>query len=223
MAIIFLMPNPINSDLDFVGSKVKDILASSGFVIGEERKNTLRLLAGFGLRGKVFYLLNEHSNYDEKFRLAEKVSKSSSVVLFSDAGTPCVSDPGYDFIDLCYSLNIKIKTLCFESSIMAALSASGFYAEKFVYAGFPPIKGEDRKNFFKHLPINRMTTVFLERPYSIKKIIDELRVVKKRIFIHQNIGFENEAFLRGFYKDIASNKEILSKAPFAVVIEGDNA
>ncbi|MBC7196886.1 MAG: hypothetical protein H5U39_06505 [Deferribacterales bacterium] len=223
MATIFLMPNPINSDLEFIGRKVKDILKSSDFVIGEERKNTLRFLAGIDLRGKDFYLLNEHTDYDEKFKLAKKVSESNSAVLFSDAGTPCVSDPGYDFIDLCYSLNIKVKTLCFESSIMAALSASGFYAEKFVYAGFPPIKGDERKNFFKNLPINNMTTIFLERPYSIKKITDELKVVKNRIFIHQNIGFKEETFLRGFYKEIEKKRDLLTKAPFAVVIEGNNA
>lgn len=223
MATIYLMPNPINSNLEFVGSKVKEILASSDFVIGEERKNTSRLLAGFKLKSKDFYLLNEHTKYDEKLDLAKKVSEANAVVFFTDSGTPCVSDPGYDFIDLCYGLKIKVKTLCFESSIMAALSASGFYAEKFIYAGFPPIKGKERKNFFKNLPISKMTTVFLERPYSIKKVIEELKVVKKRIFIIQNIGFESETFLRGFYQEIEKGKDLLTKAPFVVVIEGDNA
>ncbi|MBC7197261.1 MAG: hypothetical protein H5U39_08425, partial [Deferribacterales bacterium] len=180
----------------------------------------LRMLAANNLRGKEYYLLNEHTTYEEKLTLAQKVKSADVVALFSDAGTPCISDPGYDFVDMCHLLEIEIKSLNFESSILAALSVSGFYAEKFIYAGFPPIKGEGRKKFFKNLPANNCTTVFLERPYVIKRIIDELSVVNSRIFIHINIGFEDERYLRGYIGEIVKSKGELRKSPFVVVVEG---
>lgn len=222
MPTLYLMPTPINGDFSLLNHLAKDLLCLADIIIGEEKKQTIRLLAANNLREKPFLLLNEHTNYEEKFNIAKLISNKKTAILFSDAGTPCVSDPGYDLVDLCYGLNINVKTLCFESSVMAALSASGFYAEKFVYAGFPPIKGGERLQFFKNLPVSGMTTVFLERPYALKKVVDELKHVKTRIFIHINIGFENETFLRGHYKDFAAKKDSLPKAPFAVVIEGKN-
>jgi 16S rRNA (cytidine1402-2'-O)-methyltransferase len=223
MPKLFLIPTPLNQEYNLISESSKEILTIADFVIGEEKKVVLRLLAANKLRGKQYYLLNEHTKYEEKFSLAQKVKSANIVVLFSDAGTPCISDPGYDFVDICHLLQIEVKSLNLESSILAALSASGFYAEKFIYLGFPPIKGEKRKNFFKSLPVNNFTSIFLERPYVIKKIVDELSVVKSRIFISINIGFEDEKYLRGYIKDIAKEKEQLKKSPFVVVVEGANS
>lgn len=223
MPKLFLIPTPLNQEYNLISESSKEILTIADFVIGEEKKVVLRLLAANKLRGKQYYLLNEHTKYEEKFSLAQKVKSANIVVLFSDAGTPCISDPGYDFVDICHLLQIEVKSLNLESSILAALSASGFYAEKFIYLGFPPIKGEKRKNFFNSLPVNNFTSIFLERPYVIKKIVDELSVVKSRIFISINIGFEDEKYLRGYIKDIAKEKEQLKKSPFVVVVEGANS
>lgn len=220
MPKLFLIPTPLNQVYNQISDSSKGILSKSDFVIGEEKKNVLRMLAANNLRGKAYYLLNEHTTYEEKLTLAQKVKSADVVALFSDAGTPCISDPGYDFVDMCHLLEIEIKSLNFESSILAALSVSGFYAEKFIYAGFPPVKGEGRKKFFKNLPANNCTTVFLERPYVIKRIVDELSVVNSRIFIHINIGFEDERYFRGYIGEIVKSKGELKKSPFVVVVEG---
>ena len=222
MAILYVMPVPLNLKYDDMPTSSEMALKSADFVIGEEKRNTIRLLASKGLKEKCYYLLNEHTTFEEKTELAQRVLNASKVCLFSDTGTPCVSDPGYDFVDMCHRLKITLKPLGFESSIISALSVSGFYAENFFYAGFPPQKGYKRKIFFENIFKSAITTVFLERPYSLKQLFIDLKNCQKRLFIISNIGMPEEHYFRGFFEEFIKMADKKEKSPFVVVLEGKN-
>lgn len=222
MATLYVMPVPLSLKYEDISKTSLNALSSADFVIGEERKNTLRLLAAADFRGKPYFLINEHTTSQEKLELAHKASGVSSVCFFSDGGTPCVSDPGYDFVDMCHELKVTLKPLGVESSILSALSVSGFYAEKFNYAGFPPHKGDSRRLFFRNIFKDDVTTVFLERPYALKKLLEELENCNKRVFIIFNIGMPGEHYFRGHIKDVIKNINKDEKSPFVVVLEGHN-
>ena len=200
---------------------VKEIITISDFVIGEDKKNTLRLLAASQSRGKKYFLLNEHSNFQDKKDLVDCVKKVNSVVLFSDAGTPCVADPGFDFVDMCYKNGIEVFSIPGPSSITTAISVSGFYAENFCFLGYPPRNDRDRSHFRNKIRKNKQTLVIFERPYALKNCMVDLRQIDRRLSISFNLGMHNEKTIRGYIDDIEDELEDMPKSPFVIVIEGE--
>ncbi len=219
MIKLYVMSMPLDGIFkDLTENSVK-IIKKCDFVIGEERKSVLRVLATANSREKEYFLFNEHSEKID-YSLINKILNAENVCFFSDAGTPCVADPGYKFIDECHKNKIKIISVPGPSSITAALSVSGFFAEKFYFAGFPPKKDPERKHFFNKIFETKDTVVFLERPYVLKKIISDLEKCKKRILIAVNLGMPDEILIRGFINKIKNKLDNLPKAPFTIVLEG---
>jgi len=75
--------------------------------------------------------------------------KNEINIFFQTLGTPCVADPGYDLVDMCYNEEISIQSIPGPSSITTGLSLTGFYAERFFFAGYPPLDKKERKSFLQ--------------------------------------------------------------------------
>lgn len=211
---------PLSVGFDRIDEDLQHIICNSEVVIAEEKKTAHRVLARSGCRGREFFLLNEHSDLDYKRSLVNRVKSAALSCLFSDQGTPCVADPGYDFVDMCYEKGVQVFSFPGPSSITSALSLSGFYGERFYFAGFPPREKKLRKKFFDNLFINENTAVFFERPYVMKKLSDELIPFKRRLVVVYNLGMKNEKVIRGYISDICDQLKEMPKSPFVVVLEG---
>ncbi|WP_188020351.1 SAM-dependent methyltransferase [Deferribacter autotrophicus] len=214
------MATPLSQNYSEIPEYQISILKNVDLFIGEEKKFTVRLLAFLKMRDKPYLLINEHSVDDDYLVALDEIKKVESAVFFSDCGTPSVADPGYKLINMAYQNGVEVLSLPGPSSIMAALSVSGFYAERFYFAGFPPKKGYERKNFFKKLERFKETVVLMERPYACKRVLDELQYLKKRISISFNLGMPDEKTFRGFPKDVSKMLNDVKKAPFVIVMEG---
>ena len=219
MPNLYIIGMPLDGVFKDLTEKTIKIIKKCDFIIGEERKSVLRVLATVNDRKKPYFLFNEHSQ-EVDYSLINEVLKAENVCFFSDAGTPCVADPGFKFINECHIKKINIISIPGPSSIVTALSVSGFYGEKFYFAGFPPRKNKERANFFKNISKIKETVIFLERPYALKKISADLKMLKKRILIAVNLGMPNELLIRGYFDDIKNELNHLSKSPFTVVLEG---
>ncbi|TYB34119.1 MAG: hypothetical protein FXF49_02885 [Flexistipes sinusarabici] len=211
---------PLSVGFDSIDEGLQSIIQKSEIIIAEEKKTAHRVLARSGCRGRDFFLLNEHSGLKDKRFLVDKVSSAGLSCFFSDQGTPCVADPGYDFVDMCYAQGIDVFSFPGPSSITTALSLSGFYAEKFYFAGFPPRERPSRIKFFDKVFSCEDTVVLFERPYVMKKLVDELVVFKRRIAVVYNLGMRDEKVIRGYPKEIAGKLKNMPKAPFVVILEG---
>ncbi|MGC8924593.1 MAG: 16S rRNA (cytidine(1402)-2'-O)-methyltransferase [Calditerrivibrio sp.] len=213
---------PLDEEYHNLPDDLKDIARSSDFVIGEEKKNVLKFLARSDARGKEFILLNEHTEEHDYFDIVDRVKNAGKVLFFSDGGTPCVADPGYKFIDLCHNVGVSIVPYPGPSSITAALSISGFYAERFYFAGFLPKDRSLYKKFAEKIEIIGETTVIFERPYGMKNIIEFVKLIKQRkICIIFNIGKPDFYYIRGTMEDISNcllNKKNI-KSPFVAIID----
>ncbi|MCD8567223.1 MAG: SAM-dependent methyltransferase [Geovibrio sp.] len=117
MAVLKILASPISGDYSQLPAYVLDEIKNADLIIGEERKTTLRFLAAVGCRGYEHRLLNEHSTDEEKKELIETVTSAETIVLFSDAGTPCIADPGYDFVDMCINAGVEVRSLNAVSAI----------------------------------------------------------------------------------------------------------
>lgn len=220
MAVLKILASPLSGDYSHLPSYVLDEIKNADLIIGEERKTTLRFLAAVGCREHEYRLLNEHSTNDEKAELIEEVASTGTALLFSDAGTPCVADPGYDFVDMCISKGVEVKSLNSVSAVTAAVSVSGFYAETFLFAGFPPKDKAERVKFFNHMKNTKQTAVIFERPYALVRTLEELKGIGKRMSLSLNLSAPDEKNCRGTASDLLSLLPEGLKVPFVIVIEG---
>ena len=220
MAVLKVLASPISGDYSHLPAYAAEEIKSADLIIGEERKTVLRFLAAMGCRDKEYRLLNEHSAKDEKAELVQETASVGTALLFSDAGTPCVADPGYDFVDMCINKGIEVKSLNAVSAITAAISVSGFYAESFLFAGFPPKDKLERPKFFNHMKNTKQTAVIFERPYALVRTLEELKGLGKRISLSLALSTPEEKNYRGTASDILALLPEGVKVPFVIVIEG---
>jgi 16S rRNA (cytidine1402-2'-O)-methyltransferase len=220
MAILKVLASPISGDYSHLPAYVLEEIKSANLIIGEERKTVLRFLAAVGCREKEYRLLNEHSTKEETAELVQEVSEIGIAILFSDAGTPCIADPGYDFVDMCINKGIEVKSLNAVSAVTAAISVSGFYAESFLFAGFPPKDKAERPKFFNHMKNSKQTAVIFERPYALVRTLEELVGLGKRLSLSLNLSAPDEKNYRGTATDILKLLPEGVKVPFVIVVEG---
>lgn len=218
MTTIYVAGTDITGDYSNTPLHIKEIAASCGLIIGEDRKNLGRFVAAVEARDKEQMFLNEHSLKREKEFLLEVCSEYENILLISDAGTPCVADPGHDFINMAWKAGYKVISVPGPSSITAALSVSGYYAEGFHFMGFPPREKDKRKKFFDRVANSRDTVVLMERPYALSKLMDEVEDIDKQMSLSVNLGFPDEKTYRGTASEIKKNVPADMKAPFILVI-----
>jgi 16S rRNA (cytidine1402-2'-O)-methyltransferase len=146
--------------------------------------------------------------------------------LVSEAGTPGISDPGNLLINYLHQENVcaEIIPIPGPCAAIAALSAAGFSADRFLFLGFLPTKNK-RKKFLARISENMETTVFYESPYRILKTLEELTATiedqNRRIFVGRELTKKFETSYRGTFQDIiAQVKTHPIKGEFVVVVEG---
>jgi len=218
MPVIYVAGTDITGDYSNLPSHLREIASSCGLVIGEDRKNLGRFVAAADIRSAEQMFLNEHSLKREKDFLIEVCAEFEQVLLISDAGTPCVADPGYDFINMAWKAGYKIVSIPGPSSITAALSVSGYFAESFHFMGFPPKEKDKRKKFFDRVDNNRDTVVIMERPYVVHQLLNDVVFIDKQMSLSVNLGMPDEATYRGKAKDILKTIPEDMKAPFVLVV-----
>lgn len=216
MSTLYVLGTSITDNIKDISQNTINIISKCNVAIGEERKIALKLLNIANSNADLF-LINEHSTDEDRDKISDILLDKEVSVFFSDAGTPCISDPDYKFIKLCRDKGIIVKSVPGPSSITAALSISGINASKFIFNGFPPREKELRKKYFSQLENMEYTTVFMERPYALEATIKDLEFIKSKISICLNLGKENEeSYFDTPNKllNIIKNK----KAPFIVII-----
>jgi 16S rRNA (cytidine1402-2'-O)-methyltransferase len=122
--------------------------------------------------------------------LIARLEKGQSIALVSDAGTPGISDPGVRLVRTAHEHGIKVIPLPGPSAIVAALSASGFPADEFVFMGFPPRGGDARQEWFARLREEERTVVFFESPHRIKRTLTDLQpyLVNRQILVARELS-----------------------------------
>jgi len=218
MAVLYVAGTDITGEYSYMNPYLKEIAGECGLIIGEDRKNLGRFAAAADCRDKELMHLNEHSLKREKEFLVEVCLEHGKALLISDAGTPCVADPGYDFIAMAWKAGIEVVSIPGPSSITAALSVSGYFSESFYFMGFPPREADKRKKFMDRVNNARDTVVLMERPYVVSQLMDEVQFLDKKMSLSFNLGSANEKTYRGTAKEIAAAIPSDIKAPFVLVI-----
>lgn len=150
------------------------------FVVEDLRsaRRFLRLIdKNFPIDDTEFYILNEHTNNAILGTYLAHLESGTDIGLMSEAGLPCIADPGAPFVRLAHEKSIRVVPLTGPSSILLALIASGMNGQNFSFKGYIPIKKEERLRAIKALEKEAMagvTQIIIEAPYRNQKLLEDI-------------------------------------------------
>jgi 16S rRNA (cytidine1402-2'-O)-methyltransferase len=158
------------------------IISELNYFIVENIRSARRFLRSAGYRKDfnevLFYELNEHTKSDEVATFLQPLLTGENMGLISEAGTPCVADPGADLVLLAHQNNIRIIPLTGSNSMLLALMASGLNGQQFTFHGYLPIERNERNKFIRSIEkdalISGRTQIFIETPYRNNQLFEAL-------------------------------------------------
>jgi 16S rRNA (cytidine1402-2'-O)-methyltransferase len=220
---LYLVATPIGNYLDITYRAI-EVLKLVDVVVYEERKEGQRLLSHYGITEKVIESLNEHNEAASTFHILEHLKAGKNVAVISDAGTPVFSDPGRILVQKAVENGIPIVPIPGASSLMPALTVSGFPIEHFLFYGFLSPKSNRRVTELRQLRAERRTIVFMEAPYRLVPLMKDLAEVfgsTRRVCVAFNLTLPDEKIYRGTAVELFQlfDKRGL-KGEFVVVVEG---
>ncbi|MBR6844602.1 MAG: SAM-dependent methyltransferase [Bacteroidales bacterium] len=162
-----------------------ELLATCRTFIVEELRTARRFLkkAGYpyAIDDTVFYELNEHTSHEEIGNYLDAIERGENIGLLSEAGLPCVADPGAMITRVAQRRGIEVVPLVGPSSLMLALMASGFNGQSFAFNGYLPVDKSKRAAAIRHLEerLHRehQTQIFIEAPYRNNQMLEALSTV----------------------------------------------
>ena len=168
---LFVVATPIGNLKD-ISERAIEILKNVDIVVAEDTRITIKLLNKFSIKNKLtsFHIKNERYKVE---KLIDELNQGKDIALVSDAGTPCISDPGYLLINKSRIEGIEIISIPGPSSPIAALSISGLPSERFVFEGFLP-KKKGRQTKIKSFIKLDMTVIVFESPHRLLKTMQDL-------------------------------------------------
>jgi len=149
-----------------------------------------------------FLVLDKENMATDKKRIADFLKQNTDVGLLSDAGMPCVADPGSIVVEIAHTFNITVYPMIGGNSLMLALAASGFNGQQFAFHGYLPIDEKERLKKIKQLEdfskSYNQTQLFIETPYRNGKMLESLLknlLPETRICFAMNLGTEKECIV----------------------------
>ena len=219
---LYLVATPIGN-LNDMTFRAIETLKNVDIVVYEERKEGSRLLRHFGIE-KPVESLNEHNEAASTFIILDHLSNGKSVAIVSDSGTPVFSDPGQLLVRKAVELGITIVPIPGASSLMPALTVSGFSIDQFVFYGWLSPKRPRRIVELQQLRRELRTIILMDTPYRLvplMKDISEVFGATRRVCVAFDLTMPDEEIFHGTAPQLAVKFEKEDrKGEFVLVIEG---
>jgi 16S rRNA (cytidine1402-2'-O)-methyltransferase len=215
---LFVVATPIGNleDLTFRAAR---ILREVPLVAAEDTRRSGHLLRHLGSTASLLSL-HEHNEEARTAVVLQRLAQGDSVALVSDAGTPAVSDPGAKLVAAAAAAGFRVEPVPGASAVMAALSAAGVDSHWFTFAGFPPVRGKDRKSWFATVAARAVhgPVVAFEAPHRILQTLGELDVLlNDRILVFRELTKLHESRYEGRAGQIAMQIDPVA-GEFTIVI-----
>jgi len=167
-----VISTPIGN-LGDLSPRAREELAAAELVAAEDTRRTGQLLTTLGL-SRPLVSLHEHNEGERIGELLEKLRAGARIALVSDAGTPLLSDPGFELVRRVAQEGITIVAVPGPSAITAALSIAGLPTERFTFEGFLPARLAERRTRLAELAGENRTLVFFEAPHRIAESLEDM-------------------------------------------------
>ncbi len=222
---MYLVGTPIGN-LGDITQRQLEILGSVDFIAAEDTRVTRGLLTHFDLHTPLVSC-NEHSTPQVIADIADRIQAGESCAVVTDAGMPCISDPGEKLVKLCRERGIPVEAVPGPSAVVTALSVSGGSTAQFAFYAFLPADKKQKKlreQMLTEISRERKTSILYEAPHKLRTTLDDLQRVlggERVISFCRELTKLHEEVLRMTLADAAAYyTEHEPRGEFVLVIDG---
>ena len=210
--------------LDDLSPRARETLAGAALIACEDTRRTAKLLARFGIERPMLavHKFSERERLDEVLAVLDR---GEDVALVADGGTPGVSDPGALLVAAAHDAGIRVSPVPGPSAASAILSVSGLPGDRFVFEGFLPPRGGERRNRLRALADEPRTLVIYEAPHRVKAALADIAGVfgDRAIVLGRELTKVHETILRGTASEILARlDEGEVKGEIVMAVAGDD-
>jgi len=220
--MLYLVGTPIGN-LSDLSPRAIEVLSTVDAIACEDTRRTGLLLSKFDIKKKLISY-HEHNRSQKSPILISMLESGMNLALVSDAGMPCISDPGEELVRECAQKNLSIQVIPGPVAAISALALSGLDTKRFIFEGFLPSDGKDRKERLQELVFHRHTFILYEAPHRILRTLEDLASIglgERDTAICRELTKKYEEVLRMQVKDAC---DYFQKTPprgeFVLVVAG---
>ncbi|MCX6739488.1 MAG: 16S rRNA (cytidine(1402)-2'-O)-methyltransferase [Candidatus Parcubacteria bacterium] len=207
--MLYIIATPIGN-LEDITLRAIRILGEVDAILCEDTRMTAKLLQKYEIQ-KTLISYHAHSKLSKVEKVFELLEEGKNLALVSDAGTPCISDPGVMLVAQVrekFGNDVQVIPVPGPSAVISALSASGLPSSEFLFLGFLPHK-KGRETLFKEISVSERTIAFYESPHRILKALESLQkfAPEKKIVIARELTKIYEEFISGTATEILAHFE----------------
>ena len=222
MGKLYLVGTPIGN-LGDLSPRAAQVLESVDFIAAEDTRVSLKLLNHLGIK-KPMVSYFQHNIRQRGQQILDRILAGENCAIITDAGMPCISDPGEDLVALCHENQVPLEVVPGPSAAIAALAASGLPTGRFAFEGFLSVKASSRMEHLESVKNDCRTLIFYEAPHKLRATLEDMARVfgsERRITLARELTKVHEEILRttlGEACDLYAQRE--PKGEFVLVVEG---
>jgi 16S rRNA (cytidine1402-2'-O)-methyltransferase len=200
-----VIATPIGNLAD-LSERAREALAQADVIAAEDTRHTGALLKAMGL-AKPLLSLHEHNESRRVPALLTRLAQGERVALVSDAGTPLLSDPGYELVRAAIAGGFEVSAIPGPSAITTALAVAGLPTARFCFEGFLPPRERERRAALEALAQEQRTLVFFEAPHRIAAALADMAAVlgpEREAVVARELTKAHETLYRGTLSELAA-------------------
>ena len=219
--VLYIVATPIGN-LEDITLRALRILKTVDLIAAEDTRHTRKLLTHYDIATPLTSY-HDHSESTKAPVLVETLLAGKNIALVSDAGTPCISDPGYRLVKSAVEADIPVVPIPGPSMLTALMSVGGLPTDRFAFEGFLPAKQGQRHRALRELRHEERTLIFYESPHRLLRTLADLAQIfgDRRVVVGRELTKQFEEILRGHISVVLGtfhNRPV--KGEVALVVEG---
>lgn len=221
MSILYVVGTPIGN-LGDISERALETLEQVDFIAAEDTRVTLKLLNHFGIKKPMVSYFEHNKEYRGQI-ICDRIKAGESCAIVTDAGMPCISDPGELLIKQCEEYSIKTVVVPGPSAVISALCVSGLATGRFCFEGFLSVNKKSRSEHLESLLNETRTMIFYEAPHKLPNTLLDLYKIfgERKLTIARELTKLHEEIIRTTTKDACDKFSDGSlKGEIVLILEG---
>ncbi|HZS48996.1 MAG TPA: 16S rRNA (cytidine(1402)-2'-O)-methyltransferase [Blastocatellia bacterium] len=218
---LYLVATPIGN-LEDITLRALRVLKEVDLIACEDTRHTRKLLTHFDIH-KPLVSYHEHNEKARAEELIRELTAGKNIALVSDAGTPGISDPGYDVVSAAIAAAVRVIPVPGASALIVSLIGSGLPTNEFHFVGFLPSKSSARKEKLESLTTVTTTLIFYEAPHRLKAMLQDLlgTLGNRHAVVARELTKLHEEFRRDNLTNLIETlDEHSTRGEFVIIVEG---
>ena len=222
---LVVVATPIGN-LGDLSSRAAAALGAADVVACEDTRHSRKLFSALGIRTPTLIAVHKDNEVARAREILELLADGKTVALVTDAGTPAVSDPGRHVVEAAAAAGVEVESIPGPSAVTTALAASGFPGDRFVFEGFIPRAGKDRRARVSAIAAETRTVVLYESPNRVAATLQDLADAcgfDRAVVVGRELTKVHEEYFRGTLAAAALRFADGARGEFVIVVAGGPA